>query len=400
MRTPARMPGVGRGRTVGLMTSSADNAPLRVLIAGAGVAGLETVMALHELAGPRVEITLLTPSKDFVYKPLSVREPFANAAATRQPLERIAADFGATLHHDTLDWVAAGQHSAFTASGTEIEYDALVLALGARRERPWEHAITFAGGEDSEPVRGLVEDVEEGYTNSVAFVVPPGTTWPLPLYELALMLAARAREMGTSPDLVFVTPEESPLQAFGPEASADVAGVLDAAGITTRTSEYAEVTIPGSVALRPSGDVLAVERVVTVPVLHGTAPRGVPADSLGFVPTDGHGHVPGVKDVYAAGDGIQFAIKQGGIATQQADAVAEVIAKRAGASLEPRAFRPVMRSLLLTGTKQRFLRGDVSRGRDGVSEASGTALWWPPTKIAGRYLSPYLASIGSETAAR
>ena len=57
----------------------------------------------------------------------------------------------------------------------------------------------------------------------------------------------------------------------------------------------------------------------------------------------------GAEDVYAAGDGTNFPIKQGGIACQQADAVAEVIAKAAGASLEPRSFRPVLRGRLITG---------------------------------------------------
>ncbi len=374
------------------MTSSRSESTLRVLIAGAGVAGLEAMMALHELAGPRVSTTLLSPADEFVYKPLSVREPFAAAAATRYPLARIAADFGAELRNGSLEWVAPGQHSAFTDAGEEIDYDVLIVALGARRERPFDRVTTFAGGEDSESVHGLIQDVESGYTTSVAFVVPPGVTWPLPLYELALMTAARAREMNASAELTIVTPEESPLAAFGTDASADVAAMLDSAGIGLRTAQYAEVRRGCTVSMHPSGDDLTVDRVVTIPTLHGTAPRGVPADLLGFIPTDRHGRVPGIHDVYAAGDGVQFPVKQGGIATQQADAVAEVIARRAGASLEPRAFRPVMRALLFTGTGDRFLRGEISRGRDGVSEATGDALWWPPAKIAGRYLAPYLAS--------
>src|SRR5215204_1900533 len=162
------------------MTSSTDSSPVRVLVAGAGVAGLETMMALHALAGPRVSVTLLSPAGEFVYSPLSVREPFAAAGATREPLDRIARDFGAELRQDALAWVAPGQRSAFTESGAEISYDVLVLALGARRERPFERVVTFAGGEDSESVHGLIQDVEGGYTKSVAFVVPPGTTWPLP----------------------------------------------------------------------------------------------------------------------------------------------------------------------------------------------------------------------------
>ena len=178
---------------------------------------------------------------------------------------------------------------------------------------------------------------------------------------------------------------------FGAEASADVAQVLAQENIQVRTGAYADVASGGrTVSLHPSGEELTVDRVVAVPTLHGTAPRGIPADADGFIPVDGHGRVTGVEDVYAAGDGVQFPIKQGGIATQQADAIAEVVAKRAGATIEPRAFRPVMRALLFTGTMDRYLRGDVTRGRDGVSEASDTALWWPPTKISGRYLSSYL----------
>jgi len=372
---------------------------MRVLIAGAGVAGLEAMMALHELAGPRVSATLMAPSTEFVYKPLSVGEPFAAGHATRHSLDQIAADFGVELRRDALEWVAPGQHVAFMDGGAEVPYDVLLVALGARRERAFEHVTTFAGGEDSESVHGLIQDVEGGYVKSIVFVVPPGVTWPLPLYELALMTAARAREMGMTPELTVVTPEETPLAVFGPEASADVGELLAAAGIGLRTATYAEVSGGRTVSMHPSGDQLTAERVVAVPTLHGTAPRGVPADSQGFIPTDNHGRVTGVDDVYAAGDGVQFPIKQGGIATQQADAVAEVIAKRAGASIEPRAFRPVMRGRLFTGTKDHFLRGEVSRGRDGVSEAGETALWWPPTKIAGRYLSAYLESAAPGAAA-
>jgi sulfide:quinone oxidoreductase len=365
--------------------------PLRVLIAGGGVAALETMIALRDLAGPRVAITLLAPDQDFVYKPMSVEEPFAKAAPFTRPLAEIARDFDAELRNDTLSWVAPGQHAAFTTSGAEIEYDALVLTLGARRERPYERVTTFTGREDAERVHGLVQDVEEGYSKGIVFVVPPGVTWPLPLYELALMLSARSAQMSVEPTLTFVTPEESPLAAFGTDASTGVHAMLTDAGITVVTSAYASVQGVNTVIVRPSGDVITADRIVTVPTLHGTAPRGIAADADGFIPTDTHGRLNGVPDIYAAGDGTTFPVKQGGIATQQADAIAEVIAKRAGAHLEPRAFRPVMRSMLLTGGEPRFLRGEVSRGRDGISELADHALWWPPTKIAGRYLAPYLA---------
>ena len=45
--------------------------------------------------------------------------------------------------------------------------------------------------------------------------------------------------------------------------------------------------------------------------------------------------------------------------------------------------------MLLTGGDDRYFRHTVAGG-DGEGEVAGHTLWWPPTKIAGRYLSGYL----------
>jgi hypothetical protein len=115
---------------------------------------------------------------------------------------------------------------------------------------------------------------------------------------------------------------------------------------------------------------------------------GVPQDDNGFVATDEYGWVLGVNDVYAAGDMTQFPLKQGGIATQQADAVASSIAADAGAAVRPQEFRPTLRGLLLTGLAPRFLRADATGAGSTIDTEP---LWWPPAKIVGRYLAPFLA---------
>jgi sulfide:quinone oxidoreductase len=99
--------------------------------------------------------------------------------------------------------------------------------------------------------------------------------------------------------------------------------------------------------------------------------------------------VAGLDDCYAAGDGTDFPIKQGGLAAQQADAVAEHVAARYGAPVEPAPFTPVLRGMLLTGATPRFLSASLGhRPEEGAT--SSQPLWWPATKIAGRYLAPYL----------
>ena len=97
----------------------------------------------------------------------------------------------------------------------------------------------------------------------------------------------------------------------------------------------------------------------------------------------------GVEDVYAAGDGTNFPIKQGGLGTQQADAVAAHIAHRIGASETPEPFRPVLRGKLLTGGESMSMRADVAGG-GGEGVASPDYLWWPPHKISSRYLASLL----------
>ena len=75
---------------------------------------------------------------------------------------------------------------------------------------------------------------------------------------------------------------------------------------------------------------------------------------------------------------------------QQADAAAETIAAAAGADLAPRPFEPVVRALVLSSSPL-FLRTELGGGHGNVSSADAEALWWPASKIAARYLSPYLA---------
>lgn len=132
---------------------------------------------------------------------------------------------------------------------------------------------------------------------------------------------------------------------------------------------------------------------MSVPHLEGRGIPGLPCDERGFIPVDGFGRIPGLDDVYAAGDGTTFPVKQGGIAAQQADAVAEAIAARAGAPVEPKPFRPVLRGLLLTGREPTFMRAEISGGHGETSTVASHALWWPPGKIAGKYLAPHLAGL-------
>jgi sulfide:quinone oxidoreductase len=236
----------------------------------------------------------------------------------------------------------------------------------------------------------VLSHARSGRIRRIVFAVPPGVAWALPLYELALNTALYLESHGAAGvELAVATPEDSPLGVFGLQASDAVRDLLSERGIRLRTSAY-PVSFDGEVLNLVPGGRLEAGEVVTIPNLRGPGVAGLPGDDEGFIPTDDHCLVHGTADVYAAGDATTFPLKLGGIAAEQADIAAEAIAARVGARIAPRPFRPVLRGQLLTGGRPRYLSARITRGPAIQSEADVEPLWWPATKIPGRYIGRYL----------
>jgi sulfide:quinone oxidoreductase len=388
------------------MTPSGDTR-LRVLIAGGGVAAVEALLALRALAGDRVSVSLMTPESELTYRPVTVAEAFGRAEARTYQLADIFADQHGAHIVDSLVAVDPVGHAVMTASSATIPYDALLIATGARTTNPLPGALMFAGRAEVPRLRALLDELVDGTASSVGFALAREQTWALPLYELALMTASHLRDHGSAARVTIVTPEEEPLGLFGPPAEAALHQMLSAVGIRLRCSALPARITRRQIVLAGGGSEVA-DRVVTLPELDGPGLAGLPADDRGFIPTDAHGRVSGAPDVYAAGDVTTFPFKQGGLAAQQADAAAEAIAQRAGAPIEPLPFAPVLRGLLMTAGAPLYLRCEPhrlsrrasvaidapspSRSGPAAPSASDQPLWWPPAKIAGRYLAPYLST--------
>lgn len=360
----------------------------RVVIAGGGIAGLEALIALRGHLGPEPRIDVLEPSMELVERQRAVAEPFGAAAPPRFDLARIASDHGAVLAPDRLKAVDAGAHRVHTVRGDTIDYDALLVAVGAQPEIALPGALTFTGPRDVEAYRKLLGAVGTGRVHHVAFAVPAGIAWSLPLYELALLTAEHIRLGGLDDvSLVLVTPEQSALDGFGATIASRMGELLARSGIDLRTGTTPRRVVAGGLVVE-GGEVVQAEWIVALPELRGPWIAGLPHDADGFIPTDEHGAVPGADAVWAAGDGTAFPIKQGGIAALQADAAAAAIAASLGAAVEPLAFAPVLHALLAVPHGERVLESDAG-------EPTAEEPWWPASKVAARHLAPYLATIDS-----
>ena len=372
-------------------------AGFNVVICGGGIAGIEGLLRLRRLAGNSVRVTLLSPEDEFVYRPLAVREPFAQAEARRYPLERIASDTGATWVRDRLASVDVDARKVHAESGDELSFDALLLALGARESSPYEHAHVFSDLDAGQSLREIVREIELRRLKSVAFVLPHWPVWPLPLYELALMTAARARSIGLDLQISFITPEGRPLKAFGQAAADAVLRLLAQAGINLHTGVVAHVPAPQLVMFGETR--LEVQRIVTLPRVNGPAVPGIPAGNGWFVPIDARCLVKDTNDrVFAAGDATDFPVKHGGIGAQQADTAAAGIAHLAGIGECPPPVEPVIRGMLLSGDRPLYLAARVVDGLGWRSEVYERPPWPAEEKVVAEELGPYLRTLSAAAA--
>ncbi len=364
----------------------------RVLIAGGGVAALEAALALRELAGERLAIELCSPRGDFVYRPFAVGEPYGAASILRYDLDTLAARIGVSFR---LGGIFSVDPAARTATVRDGDADPLrppagrlrrAHALGGARARspsggsPTKAASATSCGGCAAACCATSSSrcpaATAGRCRCTSWCCSPPRCWPSPGSR-----DARLR---------VVTPEDAPLELFGRAVGVEMGELLRERGIEVIGGVHPVAYEDGRLSVAP-GDPIATEAVVSLPRLEGRRIDGLPTDPEGFLLVDEHCRVAGARDVYAAGDVTSFPVKQGGIATQEADVAAEAIAAAAGIEIEPAAFDPVLRGTLWTGEEPRYLYGRPAGGHGEVSKLSREPLWPEPDgKIVGRFLSPFL----------
>jgi sulfide:quinone oxidoreductase len=370
----------------------------RVVIAGGGVAALEALVSLRTQAPELIDVTIVCPADSFGYRAADVDEPFGRGAARRYALAPIAADLDASLVRDALTEVAADRTRVILRSGRQLQYDSLVVALGAQRYPAFANGVSFDRERDPAALDELLADIDTRFVEHVALVVPEGVEWTLPAYQLALSIAAFGRRpLGRELNVTLVTHEPAPLAAFGATVSRSVREALAAERVKFVLG--ARGVVVDEHALVAGSKWVTADRIVALPQVAGPRPRGVPCDSRGFIPTDRHGRVPGLDGVYAAGDGTDYPIKQGGLAAQQADAVAAHILFTAGLTEAAAPFEPVLRGMLQDALGPLYLKAELGSGRAAEGAvASRHRLWHPAGRVASRWLGPYLDGVGDRPA--
>ena len=149
--------------------------PLRVVVAGGGFAAAELLLALDALAEDRVAVELISPTTELAFRPAATGTPFERSHVDRYDLGSLAHEVGAGLRRDTVEAVAPRVRRVRLRSGVAVEYDALVLSVGARARAAIPGAVTFRDQRDAHLIAQLIADLEARGGRRVVFAAPSGT---------------------------------------------------------------------------------------------------------------------------------------------------------------------------------------------------------------------------------
>jgi NADH dehydrogenase FAD-containing subunit len=314
------------------------SATVRVVVAGAGFAGLEAAFLLRMRLDDRVHIDLISGADRFVFRPNSIYIPFGAdpeslVVELDKPLRRRHIPFTQGRVRE-VDPVA---RSVTLDDGRSLPYDHLIIATGASmrpEEIPGlaEHACTIWTNDEMLALRRRLEETADrarnGARQRVLFAVPPNNKCAGPLYEMAFMLETWLRREGIRDrvEIAYRTFEHSFIQAFGPRLDEVVRGEFAERGIDGRTDAPLAEVREGE-ALLADGSTEPFDLLVSFPpYVAGTRYEGLPSDDRGFLTTElATREVRGQAGVYAPGDAGDFPVKQAFLAFLQADAVAERI---------------------------------------------------------------------------
>jgi sulfide:quinone oxidoreductase len=392
-----------------------------VCIVGAGTAGLEALLSTREVLGESADLRLVAPDREFRYRPMHRDSLFRPARERAIKVADLVAETGASWVRDRVDVVRESERCLLTRDGDTVEFDYLLLAPGARPQRPLAQGYLWERGGDPRFLDEIIRQIAAREVTSVAVAVPRGARWSLPAYELALVLAWSSA--GTDAGITLITAEERPLGALGSVASDAVTEELEQANVETITGvELVDapkhgapqltvadlIIVPEQAEDRPdaligkatdparvrigAGVAREFQRVISLPVMAGPHIAGVATDRAGFVVVDESLKVSGSDVVWAAGGCIAAALEHSALSARQADAAVAAImaacghAAGAGSGFGPGAVE--ITGILLTGQRDQWL----AENPIGTPEPSTRCMWWPPGRAVGERLAHRIAA--------
>lgn len=382
----------------------------KIVVLGGGFGGLEAAFHLRHKLGNQVDLTLVSDSAYFTFKPGTIYIPFGEdpenfRLSLDRPLKRKNIRF---VHGIALEIEPVAQR--VETSHGPIFYDYLIVATGAGVD-----PIEIPGFKDhahsiwtvqqmlrlGDAFERLVDSARAGEKPRLLFVAPKQAQHLTPLYEMALMADTWLTEKGVRTDLelTWATAEGQFLEAFGPRLHHMVEQEFDRRNIDGFTGQELVRVDPGQVHFANRG-LLPFELLVGMPpsIAMQRYPT-MPTDARGFLKVEPDSRrVLYQERIYAVGDGSDFPVKQAVLALLQADAAADHIAAEILGTQPQIQFRPISTLVMEQFDQAAFAQVPFkyTEGATGAVEVDPEAsrqyqigvspLWRVGKKVMGLYL--------------
>lgn len=382
----------------------------RVMVLGGGFAGLEAAFYVRYKMKDAVDLTLVSDSGHFVFKPNTIYIPFGEAP------EKFVIPLDKPTRKKDIRFVRGAARDIDPArrtvmvDGKTLEYDYLVVATGAAMQAGeipglQDNALTLWTTDDMLRLREGLADVAEraaaGERRKVLFLVPPNNRCSGPLYEIALMTDTwlQRKKIRENVDLTWATYEEGYIQAFGPRLNTVVTDEFAERGIEGHRG-YFVVEVTCDEVRFQNGESFPYDLLVSFPPYVAKERFGAfPCDDRGFIHVDANSRrVKGHPDVFAVGDAADFPIKQAFLALLQADAaashlIADIGGKEPEAYFEPMSLcvmeemnRATFASVPLTYTDDPLKPVVVDQSEDADYRVGVSPIWRLGKKVLGFYV--------------
>lgn len=276
-------------------------APLRIVVAGGGIAGAEVALTLS--MGLRdVDVTLVGqwPSvrilPDLVYVPFHVAPRRVDV-----PLSSLL-PFGVSSIEAGIERVDVESKRLVTSVG-DVHYDVLVAAPGCL-PRGWSNR-SLRSLRDALRIQGELERVvhaaQAGERRTITIRAESDDSWTAPACEFALLLGTwiRAQRLEHRVETLYVTGDSSAFEWFGPEGEQVVTDAM------RRNDIHVATSVPFGRFDALDGDMVVDFGSLSPRVIDGLPGRG----ASGWYETDSHMQV--APDTFVVGDAVNSPYRTG-----------------------------------------------------------------------------------------